>query len=241
MRKRLKVPIFQWDCREVSGETVLPIPQCCQGPRPPSSGLDSESVRSPISLIVVDRPARADPAVTVDERRCGLTPTRLDASRRAGPTAGPRSLSHPCNATDLGRGRRTAVDEGSVRTAPADETVSTRPWTRSSACGTPLPPTRAGRTISSKRLRGTDSIPVFPQRVRRGTRDGPGSPTPLPRTPGAQAFWFCVTSVRQRGTSVLGRKDGRVCPWAAPGTDGSAWSLPPGTSCRAHDVRICTC
>lgn len=172
--------------------------------------------RSP--RILVDRPARADPAVTVDERRCALAPTRLGVSRRAGP----RSLSHPCNATDLGRGHRTAVDEGSVRTAPADEAVPPRPWARSSACGTPLPPTRAGRTISSKRLRGTDSIPVFPQRVRRGTRDGPGSPTPLPayswcssvlvlRHFGAAARHFGAGAQGRAHLSMGGPRNGGVC------------------------------
>ncbi len=173
--------------------------------------------RSP--RILVDRPARADPAVTVDEPRCALTPTRLGASRRAGP----RSLSHPPKMPlTWGAAAEQRLTRGQCAPHRPMRRSPPRPWTRTSACGTPLPPLRTGRTISSKRLRGTDSIPVFPQRVRRGTRDGPGSPTPLPayswcssvlvlRHFGAAARHFGAGAQGRARLSMGGTRNGRFC------------------------------
>lgn len=188
MRKRLEVPIFQWDCREVSGgDGALDSAVLSRAPTPPS-GLNSESVRPPISPDP-RRPTRSSRSgVTVDEQRARPS-CRLCSASRAGRTGGRAAIARTLPATPLTwdaaaeqrltRGR--CAPHRPVRRSP------TRTWAPSSACGTRLPPPLAGRTISSKRLRGTDSIPAFPQRETRGTRDGPGSPTPLPRTPGARA------------------------------------------------------
>ncbi len=153
------------------GETVLPIQRRCQEPRPPRVGPGAESVRSP------RRPDRRRPVhwsgsgVTVGNRRCALTSTRRVTSSGWGRWPGRDRSGTSRGATDLGHGRRTSVDEGAVRTARADARSAARPGAPSSACGAPLPPPIAGRTISSKRLRGTDSIPTLAECVRCGTRE----------------------------------------------------------------------
>jgi len=87
VRKRLEVPIFQWDCREVSGGDGALDSAVLSRVLTPSSGLKSESVRSPLSPDH-RRPARLSRSgATVDERR-GRPSRRLCSASRAGRTGG---------------------------------------------------------------------------------------------------------------------------------------------------------
>lgn len=114
---------------------------------------------------------------------------------RAEPAVGARLLGRP-SATRLSRNATVEPrwTKGQRAPNPATHRPSTFAWAPPSRRGPPLTPPTAGRTIPSKRLRGTDSIPAFlrcgrlgrgdadgGEGVGRAGRDGPGSSgQPLP-------------------------------------------------------------
>lgn len=114
---------------------------------------------------------------------------------RAEPAVGARLLGCP-SATRLSRNATVEPrwTKGQRAPNPATHRPSTFAWAPPSRRGPPLTPPTAGRTIPSKRLRGTDSIPAFlrcgrlgrgdadgGEGVGRAGRDGPGSSgQPLP-------------------------------------------------------------